>query len=126
MATDAQNPTAESAVKTGHGGHDAHGEHDDHEAHASVGFYWMIGGILAILTAMEVAAFYMGEQLGSFEVPFLLILSAAKFALVVMFFMHLKFDSAVFTWVFLAGLVLAFLMVSALIVLYHVLPVYGV
>ena len=105
-----------------HHGHQE-GHHGGHEGgHASVGFYWMIGGILAILTAMEVAAVYM--ELGSFEVPFLLILSAAKFVLVIMFFMHLRFDSKIFTGVFLAGLVLATLMITALIVLYHVLPAY--
>ena len=105
-------------------GHDTHAAGDDHGhgegGHASVKFYWMIGIILAVLTALEVAAFYM--ELGSFEAPFLLILSAAKFALVVMFFMHLKFDHAVFTWLFMAGLVLATFMISALWVIYHVLP----
>jgi caa(3)-type oxidase subunit IV len=95
---------------------DAHGE----GGHASVGFYWMIGGILAVLTALEVAAYYM--ELGSLEVPLLIGLSIAKFVLVVMFFMHLKFDSGIFTWVFMAGMVLAVFMVSALIVLYHVVP----
>ena len=113
MATHTHTDQAEQA-------HDDHG----HGGHASVRFYWLIGGILAILTAMEVAAFYM--ELGSFEVPFLLALSAAKFALVVMFFMHLKFDSSVLTWLFLSGLVLATLMIGALMVLYHVLPLYRV
>jgi len=97
--------------------------HDDHGGHASVKFYWMIGGILAVLTAMEVAAFYM--ELGSIEAPFLLILSAAKFVLVVMFFMHLRFDSVIFTGVFMAGVVLAAFVISALFVLYHVLPAYS-
>lgn len=102
--------------------HVEHG-HGDHAAHASVKFYWMIGGILAALTALEVAAYYM--ELGAIEVPLLLVLSAAKFVLVVGFFMHLKFDSKVFTGVFVAGLVLAVFMVSALIVLYQVLPGLG-
>ena len=92
------------------------GEH----GHASVGFYWMIGGILAVLTAMEVAAFYM--ELGRIEVPLLLMLSAAKFVIVVMFFMHLKFDSKIFTGLFITGLLLATFVVSALYLLYQVLP----
>lgn len=101
-------------------GHDSHG----HEGgHASVKFYWMIGGILAALTALEVAAYYM--ELGAVEVPLLLALSVAKFILVVGFFMHLKFDSRIFTWVFVAGLVLAVFMVSALLVLYHWVPGWG-
>jgi len=93
--------------------------HDDH-GHASPKFYWMIGGILAVLTAIEVALFYIkpwGEQ------PMLLILSAVKFAMVIGYFMHLKFDSKIFTGLFFAGLVLAVFMVTALVVLYHHMPV---
>ena len=102
---------------------DAHAQEHGHGegAHASVGFYWMIGGILAALTALEVAAYYM--ELGSLEVPLLLALSVVKFILVVAFFMHLKFDSRIFTGVFVAGLTLAVFMVTALVVLYHHMPV---
>jgi cytochrome c oxidase subunit 4 len=98
----------------------SHADAHDDGAHASVGFYWMIGIILAVLTGLEVGAYYM--ELGAVEVPLLLGLSVAKFAIVVMFFMHLKTDSKVFTWLFVAGLVLAVFMVSALMMLYHVVP----
>jgi cytochrome c oxidase subunit 4 len=81
----------------------------------------MIGGVLAIITAVEVAVFYI-QALDAVLVPVLLVLSAAKFALVVMFFMHLRFDSPVLTGLFMAGLVLAVFMVTALIALYHFLP----
>ncbi len=97
-----------------------HGHGEEHGGHASPGFYWMIGIILAVITGMEVAVYYM--DFGALEVPVLLTLSAAKFILVVMFFMHLRFDSKIFSGVFLAGLVLAMFMVSALVVIYHVLP----
>lgn len=101
---------------------DAHG----HEGgHATPGFYWMIGIVLTVITAVEVAIFYI-PQLSSVLVPALLVLSAAKFVLVVAFYMHLKFDSNVFVGVFMAGFVLAAFMVTALIVLYKVLPPYGV
>ena len=93
------------------------------EAHASVGFYWAIGGILTVITAVEVAIFYV-PALEGVLVPLLLLLSAAKFVLVVMFFMHLKWDSTIFSGVFLAGFVLATFMTVALIILYHVLPNY--
>jgi cytochrome c oxidase subunit 4 len=98
--------------------HDSHGAH---QTHASVGFYWMIAGVLAIITGIEVAIFYI-PAIGGFLVPSLLILSAAKFLLVVMFFMHLKFDSWWFTSLFLAGLSLAIFMVVGLLVLYYYLP----
>lgn len=99
---------------------ETHG-HEEHGGHASVGFYWMIGGILTVITAVEVAVFYI-EALAPVLVPVLLVLSAAKFILVVMFFMHLKFDSKIFTGLFLAGLSLATFMTVALVVLYHFLP----
>jgi cytochrome c oxidase subunit IV len=91
------------------------------QAHASVGFYWMIGAILAVVTGMEVAIFYI-PALGSWTAPILIAMSTGKFLLVVMFFMHLKFDSKVFTALFLAGLTLAILMVSGMVILYHYLP----
>jgi cytochrome c oxidase subunit 4 len=100
---------------------EGHGQ--GHGGHASPAFYWAIGGILTVITAVEVAIFYI-PALGGILVPALLTLSAAKFLLVVMFFMHLKFDSRIFSGVFVAGLVLALFMTTALIVLYKVLPNY--
>lgn len=98
------------------------GTHQEHDGgHASPGFYWVIGAILTIITAVEVAVFYI-PALHPVLVPTLLVLSAAKFALVVMFFMHLKFDSKIYTGLFLSGMVLASFMMVALVVLFHVLP----
>ena len=87
-------------------------ERDQHEGgHASIGFYWMIAGILTVITGVEVAIFYI-EALAPVLVPVLLVLSTAKFAMVVMFFMHLKSDSKVFSVLFLAGLSLAVFVVA--------------
>ena len=102
-----------------------HDTHAAHQTHASVGFYWMIAGVLGIITAVEVAIFYI-PAIGGALVPSLLVLSAAKFLLVVMFFMHLKFDSWWFTGLFLAGLSLAIFMVVALVMLYYYLPRFSV
>jgi len=49
--------------------------------------------------------------------PLLLTLSAGKFALVVMFFMHLRYDSRVLTFLFVAPLVLAVLLSVAVMTL---------
>ncbi len=95
----------------------------EHGAHASPAFYWMIGGVLTVITAVEVAIFYI-PFLAPALVPALLVLSAAKFLLVIMFFMHLKFDSKIFSGLFLAGMVLATFMTVALVILYKVLPAY--
>lgn len=84
-------------------------------------FYVMIGTILTVITATEVAVFYIPALRGVI-VPILLVLSTGKFALVAMFFMHLRYDSPVFTGVFVAPLMLAVLVVVALIILFHILP----
>ncbi len=62
--------------------------------------------VLSIITALEVAIYYV-EGLRSWLVPLLLFFSAIKFFLVVMWFMHLRFDSKIFRRLFVTGLVLA-------------------
>lgn len=100
-------------------------KHDAHEeGHASAAFYVWIGVILAVVTGVEVAIFYI-EALDGIEAPLLVVLSAAKVVLVVMYFMHLKMEPRFVTGVFMAGLVLATFMVTALIILYHVLAPVG-
>ena len=70
------------------------------------GCYAKVGLVLFVLTALEVGLYEItyGEHAGAwparssrFFVPMLLLLSAAKFALVAMFYMHLKQDSKLFT-----------------------------
>ena len=89
--------------------------------HPTWRFYVMIGVILTVITAAEVAVFYIPALRGVL-VPLLLVLSTGKFALVVMFYMHLRFDSPIFSGVFVAPLVLAVFVIVALIVLFHVFP----
>lgn len=93
--------------------------------HASAGFYWMIAAILTVITGAEVAVFYI-EALGSVLVPLLLVMSTVKFAIVVMFFMHLKSDSKVFSGLFLAGLSVAVFVVVMMTILYQYLPRFDV
>ena len=93
----------------------------DLDTHPGTKTYWVIGFYLFVLTALEIAAFYLEEDLGSFATPVILTLSAAKFVMVVMFYMHLKYDSRMFTGVFLFPMALATLVIVGLTVLYHVL-----
>ena len=76
-----------------------------HHEHPSAKEYIRIGVILAVLTALEVATYYV--DVGGALVPTLIGLSVVKFALVVMWFMHLRFDSRLFGRLFVAGLALA-------------------
>jgi cytochrome c oxidase subunit 4 len=81
-------------------------EHEAHD-HPSDGRYVSIAVILAVLTAAEVATFYFEDQLGGVLVPALLVMMVVKFVLVVAWFMHLRFDSNLFTRMFVSGLSLA-------------------
>ena len=78
-----------------------------HAGHPDANQYVVIAIILAAITAFEVALFYIDLN-QEFLAVVLIVLSAAKFALVVGFFMHLKFDNKIFTVMFATGLVLAF------------------
>jgi cytochrome c oxidase subunit 4 len=110
---------------------DAHATHPDSEhAHPSAAIYAKVGLVLFILTALEVGLYEItyGEHAGAasasiqpFFIPLLLLMSAAKFALVAMFYMHLKQDHRLFTGVFLFPLIIAAVIILALIVLmaYH-------
>ncbi len=82
---------------------------DDGHGHPSVGQYVEIGVILAVLTAIEVALYYAGQSgtPSQVTVPAILLLTVMKFVLVVLWFMHLRFDSKVLSRLFLGGLVLA-------------------
>ena len=88
--------------------HDDHGEHDDHEAHEHGLTDWgyiKVALLLAVLTAAEVLIYFAPP--GPLEIPLLLVLMVVKFWIVVAYFMHLRFDSKIFTWLFVVGLVLA-------------------
>jgi cytochrome c oxidase subunit IV len=94
--------------------------HDQH-THPGNAVYVKIGVVLTILTAIEIAAYYVEDQLGGIAAPLILVLSAAKFILVVLFYMHLKYDSRAFTGIFLFPFTLGVLVIVSLILLYHVL-----
>ena len=95
------------------------------QGHASVKSYLLIGLILTVITAAEVAIFYIPAIADTaWLAPVLLTMSAGKFALVVMFYMHLKFDSKIFSVAFFAPMVLAITVIVAIIMLFKVLPQY--
>lgn len=97
------------------------GAGSDAPGHPTWRTYVVIGTILTVITAAEVALFYIPALRGVL-VPTLLVLSSTKFALVAMFYMHLRFDSRIFSGVFVVPLALAVLVVIALIILFHVVP----
>lgn len=88
--------------------------------HLSVDAYLAIAGVLTIITLVEVGVFYV-PAFQAFLAPVLITLSAAKFALVVMFYMHLKTDHRLFTLIFTLPLLLALGVAVALLFLFGAL-----
>ncbi len=80
--------------------------HGGDQKHPSALEYVQIGAVLAIITAAEIALFYIdpGRDL---LVLLLIVMSAVKFLFVVLWFMHLKFDNRIFSTLFAGGFVLA-------------------
>ena len=89
-------------------------------AHPTPLTYLRVAMILVILTAIEVGVFYIDAIKPAFLAIFLL-LSVAKFCLVILFYMHLKFDSRLFSGVFIGGLMLAVAVAVVLMSLFQVL-----
>jgi cytochrome c oxidase subunit IV len=98
-----------------------HHEESVEHAHPGPKVYTLVGVVLAIITLVEVWA-YTVESLKPVLVPILLALSAAKFILVVGFYMHLRFDHPLFTGVFGFGLAVAGSVITALLFLFNQYP----
>jgi cytochrome c oxidase subunit 4 len=88
-------------------------------AHPPAREYVVVAVALAIITAAEVLTYYQQGSLHGAIVPILFVLSAVKFLLVAMFFMHLRYDSSFFSAVFSGPLLLAMAVLIALLSIFH-------
>lgn len=93
--------------------------HAPEHAHPGAKEYLAIAVVLTVITAIEVAVFYLPAMKPALA-PVLLTLSALKFCLVAMFYMHLKFDHRVFSWLFAVPITLATVVILALMKLFKV------
>ena len=93
-------------------------EHGHAGGHASVKTYINVAIILAVITAIEVATLYVPGIPNPVLVTSLLVMSAVKFFLVVGFFMHLKYDSAIMRSLFVGPLIIAICIILALMALF--------
>ena len=84
-------------------------EHTEHTSHPGIGDYWKIAGLLAVLTAIEVALYYIDSALGlgMLNTVLLILLAILKFVIVVGWFMHLRFEHSVLNRFFTGGIILA-------------------
>lgn len=93
----------------------AHAEH----YHPTWKEYKWIALILTVITIVEVWAYYIPELVASrIFVPALLIMSAVKFIMVVMYYMHLKYDHKLFRALFTGPLIVAVLTILGLLLLF--------
>jgi cytochrome c oxidase subunit IV len=92
----------------------------EEHAHPQAPTYIVVAIILTILTAFEIGVFY-APFLQVILVPLLIILAIFKFILVAAFYMHLHFDSRVFSALFIFPLGLATLIVLSLMLLFFYL-----
>ncbi len=83
------------------------------KGHRDTPFYFYVFATLAVITVLEVLITRVGVEW--FKVLGLVVMSIVKFAMVAMFFMHLKGDKRYFTLVFVGPLLLG---VGILLTLY--------
>jgi cytochrome c oxidase subunit 4 len=101
-----------------------HGHPPGEKAHASVGTYVRVAVILSVITALEFGVIYI-RRLTPILLPLLLVMSAAKFALVAMFFMHLRYDGRALGSLFVGPLIVATGLAVALVTLSGAFLVFG-
>ncbi len=97
----------------------AHDSKHAAHAHPTGATYLKIFLILTVITVIEVWAYYIPSLVASplFN-PSLIAMSAAKFAIVVLFYMHLKFDHKLFRMLFSGPLIIAAATIVALMFLF--------
>jgi len=101
--------------------------HAETHPHPTPALYLRVAVTLFVLTALEVLVYEIGHRpdapfhaaVDPIVVEILLVLSAVKFALVAMFYMHLKQDEPVLSWVFCFSLIIAAVVIVALMVIIH-------
>jgi len=76
--------------------------------HPGPAAYVKVAVILAVATAIEVGLYYVTDDMPApLYIALLMFFMVFKFAMVVLWFMHLRFDSLLFRRLFVAGLLLA-------------------
>jgi cytochrome c oxidase subunit 4 len=98
----------------------------EHHFPERAGEYVRIGLLLFVLTALEVGSYEIAHRAGvplhdfmhTSLIPVLIVLSAIKFWLVAMFYMHLKWDGPLLKGIFSFSLLIAAVIIVALMALF--------
>jgi len=97
---------------------DVHAMGEMHE-HPTWREYKWVALILTLITVVEVWIYYTPFKDSPLFVPALLIMSAVKFAIVVLFYMHLKYDHKLFKALFTGPLMIAMATLISLLFLFR-------
>lgn len=88
-------------------------------AHPTPRQYVQIAVLLAFLTAIEVALYYLEQNIAEFTTsmasPLLILLAIMKFVIVVGWFMHLRFEKSLLSKFFTTGFVAALILYVAVL-----------
>ena len=76
--------------------------------------YFFVFVMLAVFTLVETLVSYIQQE--AIKLPTLMVLSVIKVVLVLLYFMHLKFDSKLFSYLFIAGCVLSIPLILVMMV----------
>lgn len=98
-----QAATVEPADHAEHGEH--HHKHDHHVP--GDGYFIKVAIVLAIVTALETSTYWWPSGMERFATAALIIMMVIKFVMIASIFMHLKYDSKIFSFMFYTGLFLA-------------------
>ena len=115
MAHDPAHPSSTESLASAEA-HAAAGEVHEHPTWAT---YKWVALILTVITIVEVWVYYIPAFVASrLFVPALLTMSAVKFVIVVLFYMHLKYDHRVFRALFTGPLIIAMTTIVVLMFLF--------
>ena len=92
--------------------------HEGGSDHPTDAKYIRVAIVLGIVTALEVATYFVHIP-GALLITLLMVMMVFKFFYVAAWFMHLRFDSPLFTKFFVTGLVLATLVYGVLLTVFE-------
>jgi cytochrome c oxidase subunit 4 len=95
--------------------------------HPTPAQYWKIAALLAVLTAIEVALYYIHREfdLGNYNTLALLALAFLKFVIVIGWYMHLRFERSTLSRFFAGGFILALSLYTIILAALGVLVIRG-
>ena len=97
-------------------------QHAPERGHPTPFTYVKVAFALSLITGIEVGLFYI-DMVPALFVACFFILSATKFVMVALFYMHLRYEARLFSTLFFGGVTLAIIVVVSVLAIFGVLLV---